>query len=173
MESINIKKVISDIQSNKAGSFEELYEHLANRVFSFIAYRTDGREAALELTQDCFVELYKAIPSFKYQSEVAFYAFVFTIVRRKLAQYYVHNKKHAHEPEEAIATVSMDSTTESELAVRTALEALDETAREIIILHHWSRYTFAEIAHLINMTESAVRVRHHRARATLASLLTT
>ena len=56
-------------------------------------------------------------------------------------------------------------------SVHRALEQLDECSREIVVLHHWSRYTFAEIAAIINMNESAVRVRHHRARATLASVL--
>jgi RNA polymerase sigma factor (sigma-70 family) len=60
---------------------------------------------------------------------------------------------------------------ETTLALTEALKQLDECSREIVVLHHWSRYTFGEIATIVDMTEEAVRVRHHRAKAVLKDLL--
>lgn len=154
-------------------SFHELYEQTVSKVYAYVLYRLPTKEAALDCTQDSFVALHQALPSFTYKSDGEFYGFVFTIVRRTVAKYYRTNEKHASKvdlPPEQI--VSLDPNHEEILAVREALKVLDEVTRDIMILHHWSRYTFAEIATLCNMKESAVRVRHHRARAVLADVLT-
>ncbi|MCA9354411.1 MAG: sigma-70 family RNA polymerase sigma factor [Candidatus Kaiserbacteria bacterium] len=171
MESVEIKALIDHAVADTSQGFAALYEHTVDRVFSFVAFRTNNHEDASEVTQDVFVELYKSLSRFTYQSDAAFYAFLFTIVRRQLASYYAKTKKH--ETTELTEEVHgrTDSPVEQNCSVAQALETLDEVSREIVVLHHWSRYTFAEIGTIINMTESAVRVRHHRARAALASIL--
>ncbi len=172
MESINIKQLIEASLEGDAASFEQLYNHFSDQLFSYISFRTATRDEALDVMQDSFVELYKALKNFSYQSDLAFYAFVFTIVRRQLAGHYKRRAKHQVQPlsEEVVAASPVDG--ESIHGLQVALSKLDEVSREIIVLHHWSRYTFGEIGAIINMKESAVRVRHHRAQATLASLLT-
>lgn len=171
MESIDIKVIVKQSAEGNSESFRALYNHLVERVFIFVVARVNGRELAREITQDVFVELHKSLKNFSYQSDAAFYSFLFTIVRRQLARRYSEQKKYATaELEESLHGVV--PSVETEFAVENALNALDECSREIVVLHHWSRFTFAEIGEIINMTEGAVRVRHHRARATLASLLT-
>jgi RNA polymerase sigma factor (sigma-70 family) len=168
-----LKTIIADFKTGNTASFEELYRLLLPSLFAFISHRTSTREAAKDVTQDSFVEISKALAGFTYQSDGEFYAFVFTIVRRKLAQHYKEGAKH-----NTVEGVEMDDlsketpSSETILSVQQALQKIDECSREIVVLHHWSRYTFSEIATILNMTESAVRVRHHRARATLATLLT-
>jgi RNA polymerase sigma-70 factor, ECF subfamily len=157
-------------------AFRQLYDRLQSRVFAYVAYRTPTREVAVDLTQDIFVELYQALPSCTYRSDAEFYSFVFTIVRRMVAKYYADKHTQATKDQVAIPEeiLSDDTVQESErMAVRQALDQLDEIAREIVVLHHWSRYTFGEIAIMLTMSESAVRTRHHRALATLNPLLTT
>jgi RNA polymerase sigma-70 factor (ECF subfamily) len=171
MESIDIKTIVEKAEAQEAGAFTVLYEHLVDRVFPFVAARMNDRMTAKEVTQDIFVELNRSLAKFTYQSDPAFYAFVFTIARRQLAAKYKENKKHlAPEVDESILAGDLPSV-EVVHSVESALDTLDECSREIIVLHHWSRFTFAEIGTLINMTEGAVRVRHHRAKTMLASLL--
>ncbi len=153
-------------------SFEALYQQLVDRVFSFVFSRTSNREAALDVTQDTFIELYKSLSSFTYQSDGAFYAFVYTIARRQLAQYYTKSSKHAVSELDETIIASGELGADLAIEVHLALTKLDDCSREIVVLHHWARYTFAEIGVLINMTESAVRVRHHRAKVELANILT-
>ncbi|MEY2665450.1 MAG: hypothetical protein RLZZ480_555 [Candidatus Parcubacteria bacterium] len=174
MESINIKTTIEQSAKGDSGAFSELYYHLVDRVFAYVVTRVYDRDTATEVTEDVFVELYRALPRCTYYSDPSFYAFVFTIVRRQLAARYKQNKKHeAVSVNEEIhsALRSGEITAETKLSVQQALESLDDVAREIVVLHHWSRFTFAEIGVLINMTEGAVRVRHHRAQSTLAKAL--
>lgn len=171
MESIDIQTTVERCVSGQAESFKLLYEHLVDRVFGFVVARVDSRTIAHEVTQDIFVELHKALPKFTYQSDAAFYSFLFTIVRRQVTRRYEEQKKHTNVSLEEQYVAGSEQSAEVTYAVRSALNSLDECSREIVVLHHWSRFTFAEIGTLINMTESAVRVRHHRARATLASIL--
>ncbi len=174
METEAISELVRRSAAGDAAAFKALYEHLADRVFAYVHYRTSCRENATDLTQEVFIDLYKALPSFRYSSVEQFYGFVFTITKRKLAKHYTDKHtvagKQTSELDEANYTDETGDPATS-LAVRTALAALDEIAREIIVLHHWSRYTFPEIATLIDMTESAVRVRHHRALKTLSASL--
>lgn len=172
MESVEIKALVTAAADTPEG-FAALYEHIVDRVFAFVSFRTNSHEDAREVTQDVFVELYKSLPKFVYRSDVAFYAFLFTIARRQLAAYYKRNQKHASAVLEETEHTALVPDAHLTTSVHQALETLDDVSREIVVLHHWSRFTFAEIGSLINMTESAVRVRHHRARATLASILTT
>jgi RNA polymerase sigma-70 factor (ECF subfamily) len=156
-----------------ADAFKALYVKLVDRVFGYLAGRTD-RTAATDLAQDSFVELYKALPSFTYRSEFEFHAFVFVIVKRTLARHYEnkHTKaaRYTESLDERVLT-SPDTDRLERLSLMQALDVLDEITREIIVLHHWSRYTFPEIATLTDMTESAVRTRHHRALAILKAQL--
>lgn len=55
--------------------------------------------------------------------------------------------------------------------VHDALATLDEKAREIVMLHYFSRLTHAEIAEVVQLTPQAVHGRLQRARAKLAELL--
>lgn len=171
MESVNIKALTEQCAAGNSDSFAELYGSLVDRVFSFVSYRTNDRVAAIEVTQDIFVELHQALRKFEYQNDAAFYGFLFTIVRRQLAKHYKTNEKHGTKDMDETVMSAGGADPELTLSVRAALEDLDEVSREIVVLHHWSRFTFAEIGGIINMTESAVRVRHHRACATLASVL--
>ena len=169
----NIETLTAEYKAGDTACFEELYRLLLPAVFAYVSHRTSTREQALDVTQDSFIELSRSLAGFTYRSDGAFYAFLFTIVRRQLAKHYGLVKKHDTADEEVLHSVpNGEPAAEVSLAVRAALEALDERAREIVVLHHWSRYTFGEIAAILHMTESAVRVRHHRAQATLRTVLT-
>ena len=146
-------------------SYRLIYEHMIDRVFAYLKSRTGTKDEAADITQDVFVELWKALPRFTYHSREQFYAYVFVSIKRKLFQLYgARHKETVSLDEETFASTESEKPGDSmHDEVTRALATLDSETREIVVLHHWSRYTFGEIAVLINMTENAVRVRHHRA----------
>lgn len=166
-----LEELVTQSARGSAASFEALYELLSNRVFAYVRSRTASREDALDVTQHVFIELWKALPRFAYQSDPAFYGFLFTITKRQIIRMYRESERAAVplDHEEDIADKVVDGVDHD--ALTRALDTLDELTREIVILHHWSRYTFGEIAVMIHMNESAVRVRHHRALETLQKVL--
>ncbi len=174
----DIKALITQSAKGDAESYKKLYEHLVDKVYVYVSYRTSTKEQATDLTQDVFIDLFTALSNFTYQSRAQFYAFVFVITRRKLAKHYTENNvKKSNETEEFDETRMSDhssntlDTQATQLDVRAALNLLEPQTREIVVLHHWARHTFGEIAQLMNMAESAVRVRHHRALKVLSTKL--
>jgi len=169
-----IKSLVATATTGEADAFRALYEHLADKVYNYIKYRISRDEDALDLTQEVFIDLYKALPSFTYESAPQFYSFVFVITKRKLAKWYSRSETSINAQagtlnESEISAPTKDILVQDE--VNRALAQLESETREIVVLHHWSKYTFKEIASLIEMTESAVRVRHHRALKTLSALI--
>lgn len=175
MEVIDLESIIRRHLSGDQAAFEEVYNLLIDRVYSYIYSRVDSATEAKDLTQDTFVDLYKALKKFEFRSSAQFYSLVFVITKKKLARYYNSRRfaKESQIDEYDAKDFSFDDREMSETndVVRRALEKIPDIAREIIVLHHWSRYTFGEIATFFGMKESAVRVRHHRALKELASFI--
>lgn len=173
----DLENIIKECVARDRVAFEHLYEHLIDRVYAYVWFRTNTKAEATDITQDIFIDLYTSLANFQYQSIPQFYSFVFTIAKRKLAKHYdTHTSEvttHIDFPSEDMLPDEAETDVEMTDEVRRAVGALPEVAQEIIVLHHWSRYTFAEIATLLEMRESAVRVRHHRALKELAQLLDT
>jgi RNA polymerase sigma-70 factor (ECF subfamily) len=169
-----IQDLIAQSASGNAASFKLLYDQIVDKIYAYIKHRTAHNEDALDVTQETVIEVYKALPTFTYHSRAQFYAFVFTITKRRLAKFYTHKDMGAAQHATAFDENQpgyTETTTETATDVNRALAALDEVERDCIVLHHWSRYTFKEIAVMAGMQESAVRVRHHRALKKLSEIL--
>lgn len=170
----DMRTLIEASARGDAESTRALYELLVEKVFAYVRSRTATKEYATDITQDVFIDLFSNLGNFTYRSRAQFFAYVFVITKRKLARHYELVKRRgvqAEFDEEHISPVVARVPLEREHDVARALETLDSETRDIVVLHHWSRYTFGEIALLIGMTESAVRVRHHRALEKLGTYL--
>lgn len=172
-ENSNLQTLLEACRTDNSGQFRLVYEYLIDKVYAYVRYRLDTTDIAQDITQEIFIDLYEALPKFTYKSDAQFYGFVFTITKRKLAKHYaaqnIERRNNKDFNEDILTAPAPDTDTND--AVFRALQELEADTREIVALHHWSRYTFSEIASLLNMTESAVRVRHHRALKTLAIIL--
>ncbi len=170
----DIRICITESAEGNTESFRRLYEHLIDRVFAYLYSRSGTKEQATDLTQEVFIELWQALPRFIYHTNEQFYAFVFIIARRKLIKLYGRRGKETLfiEDENTIVDTNKKDGSEDSDALTRALDLLDPEAREIVVLHHWSRYTFKEIGTFIDKTETAVRVQHHRALKILQAHLT-
>ncbi len=171
----DIRILVETSANGDAEGFKRLYDHLVDKVYNYLRYRTATPEVAEDLTQDAFVSLYQALPSFTYRSRAEFYAFVFTIVRRSLARHYgdKHTKAQYLRADIDGDLVPGEVMTGDQGDIERALSTLPPLTREVVILHHWSGYTFAEIGVLLSLTESAARVRHHRALETMRDYFNT
>lgn len=174
METDELKSIVEQSVARDTDAFRVLYDHLIDKVHSYMSFRTGDETSAMDITQDVFIDLYTALKNFSYHSDKQFYSFVFVIAKRKLAAYYekrsIELEHRVDQENEDVLPADTQDITESD-AVKRALNTLPKDTQEIIVLHHWSRYTFPEIASLLEMTESAVRVRHHRALQTLSLTL--
>ena len=171
-----LKNIVLNAVSKQDGAFRLLYELLVDKIYGYVAYRVKTENDALDITQEIFIDLYQALPKFTYESDPQFYGFLFTITKRKLAKVYTRQSRQNILSDEEfnlenIPDVEINVAEQDE--VRRALNKLDAETREIVTLHHWSRYTFKEIATMLSLKESNVRVRHHRALKTLSAFVET
>jgi RNA polymerase sigma-70 factor (ECF subfamily) len=174
MTDTELPQVLTAAARRDAEAFASLYADLEPRIYPFVVSRVGRQEIATDLTQDIITDIFLAVPNFSYRTVGQWYAFVFTIVRRTLARHYKdHARKQAQflDVETSVLPDTRSDETVTTMAVDQALAQLDQITRDIVVLHHWSRYTFAEIALMLNLEEGTVRTRHHRAKTTLASLL--
>ncbi len=167
-------QLVAAAKGGESEAYRQLFDVLEPQLYAFVRYRVPDHETAEDVVQDGLIAVFRALDTFVVQSKGQFYQYIYTIIRRQLAHYYEskHVKGAAHQVVTDESTW-MAPTDDASLSgdVARALATLDPVTREVVVLHHWSRYTFGEIALMLGLEEGAVRTRHHRAKAALASLL--
>ena len=168
-----LKALVEKAQNGDRDAFKEIFDRLSDRFFAYTFSRTSNRDDALDISQEAFIELWNSLKRFKYRSDQSFYGFLFKIIKRKLYQYYKKKQK----------IISLDVLDEKQLVQPAAkqndygyilgyVNTLTSKNQDIIRLRYWSQMTFNEIAAVLNITETAAKVRHHRALQKLKINLT-
>lgn len=176
-ESTSIDDTLLDqLVAGNQDAFATCYEILMPQVYRFLRSRMPTNEDAEDLTEHVFLKVWKKRKSFD-RSKSAFRTWVFVITKRSLIDWYRTRKVDA--PLNEAVTKSSDENIEGEIdqeiqmkLVREALDKLDEKSSEVIRLSYLSQLTSREIAEILSISESAVRVRLHRGLKTLKEHLT-
>lgn len=174
MDLDNQKKLENLVLASMAGdeaAFHQLYDSLADRLFKFIFSRCNSREDSLDLLQDIFVDIWKALPKFKYSTDAEFYGFVFKICRRKLSKYYRFGRHKNVEFDEKYIVDNYEINTEDYWLLEKVLPQLKIKYREVLQLRYWADFSYAQIAAWLNSKESTVKVRHHRAIKEISKIM--
>jgi RNA polymerase sigma factor (sigma-70 family) len=153
-------------------SFTLLFDRHAGRVRALITRLTGNRVLASDLTQTTFFSVVRGRGRF-----VAGYRFkpwLYTIAMNALRDHQRRAKREVLSaagvlPEEQVSPLLPDPGLERE--VQAALHKLPEIQREAVVLHQFEGFSFKEIAKMVGLTESAVRVRAHRGYERLRELL--
>lgn len=166
-----IKNWLSQSQTGSETAFHELYDFLRGSSFRFLLARVSSREDAQDILQEAFIDLWRSLKSFQYQSDAQFYAFIFKILRRKLSKYYSRHKLLTPFDEKYLQE-NYESAPEDFRYLLVHLKNLPDKYRVVVELRYWSQMSFAEISQWLGETENNVKVRHHRAIKKLEDLLT-
>ncbi len=165
---MSIETLIDRVKTGDRAAFREIYERLADRVFSFVRSRTRTREDALDTLQEIFADFWSGMRGFQFRSEPELYAYIYTVAKRKISRRYRRAREQMFHVEiEDVADVVVDEASHEEkiaaLDVKNAIAQLKEKDREIIELRYGAGLSFGEIAALTGKSENALKVRHHRA----------
>jgi RNA polymerase sigma-70 factor, ECF subfamily len=152
-------------------AFSELFRRYKQPIYGFFRRRLTDPHHAEELTQEAFVVLLRSAS--RYQPRALFrtylYAISFQILRahrRKAIFRATFFAQPGHTPDPA-----KQDATESNLWVRRAVEKLEPTDREILLLREFEQLSYSEIADLLQLPLNTVRSRLFRARTALRDLL--
>jgi RNA polymerase sigma-70 factor (ECF subfamily) len=152
-------------------AFEELVYRYEGRIFRFLANSCGSEADAREITQDTFLRAYQAID--KFDSNLAFRPWLFTIARRKCIDHY----RSAPPPSVELPPDTPDANDPSELLARRedrqnlwrlARQCLPEAQFQALWLRYAEDMSVAETARVLHKTQTHVKVLLFRARQTLA-----
>ncbi|MCL2159601.1 MAG: sigma-70 family RNA polymerase sigma factor [Oscillospiraceae bacterium] len=177
-------KIIGRVLAGDANCFEAIVEKYEKMIYNLALSKTQNRESAQDISQECFLRAYKMLAS--YRTEGAFSTWIYRICQNLIYDYYRKSKK--------IQTVSLsnfdeygESPHEKELEdlegdpseklvrsekiqkVRELIDSLPDDLREIIILRDLNDISYAQISEMLGIEEGTVKSRLHRAREKLKS----
>ena len=153
-------------------AFDEIFRRYGPRLFGWFRRSALSDAVSHDLVQQTFLHFHRARADFRPGAAVR--PWLFAIGANVRREYFRKYQRLARErplddaPEPAQAP---DVAGAEQRAVRRALESLPDASREVVVLHWYEGFTFAEIGDLVGASTSAVKVRAHRAYRKLRDVL--
>jgi len=153
------------------------YEKLYTQYFSMVlnlcrGFMKGDRDLADDLTQDVFINVWNALPG--YRADASYKTWIYRIaVNTCLLQIRKEKNKVRVPLEAAIHTTESEchrDSTENEKILYKAIGRLDEVER-LMIMMVLEEVEYEEIARIIGITENNLRVKIHRIKAKLKTLI--
>jgi RNA polymerase sigma-70 factor, ECF subfamily len=169
--------IIIRAQQGDSQAIGEIYECYRVSIFRYLYYRTGDGQTADDLTSEVFLRMIRSLGSYRKQ-EVAFLAWLFQIAHNLLTDYYRKKRYRNHlelEDQEMVMQEPGSHTTGdarlNSLALRQALERLNEEQRDVIVMRFVTGMPIAEVAQALNKSEDAVKGLQRRGLAALRDVL--
>ena len=156
--------------------FREIYENYKDAVYGYLFYMTHDEQTAQDLSQETFLKIYLGLKRINEDSNLK--AWCMTIARNTFLSYarkkkpfllgdeLIHNNITATDksPEDMILQ------SEEKKEIQRLLLKLNEYERTVVILRDYECLSYADIAGIMELTETVVKVRIYRARSKLRKL---
>jgi RNA polymerase sigma-70 factor (ECF subfamily) len=172
-------------QGGDLHGLESIYEHYHRQLYAYLFAMLRSPHAAEDVTQDIFVKLHANIRSYRFQSP--FHHWLFRLARNQAIDHLRREKVRSTasldaEPEEGLALkdriaakgrdAAGDALSEERAAsVRSAVQGLPPTFREVVVLREWEDLAYEEIAERLDLSVGTVKSRLFRARSLLEKKL--
>ncbi len=166
-----------EIQSSGYESFQQVYKEVFPVLMRVAYHVTYNMDASEDVCQEAFIRFYNRNLSFPSIDEAKYWLIRVT---KNLSINYVKRKGREHVAVERIKKRPrpVHVTGEDEVLgqeacalVREAIQELPGKLRAVLVLKEYSDLNYKEIATILNISESNVKVRVHRARRQLEKLL--
>ena len=168
------------------GSFEVLVQRYSGSLFNFICHFLGDYDAACDILQQVFLQLYISLPNLRTGEPLK--AWLFQVarnrcldeLRRKHAIHFSELESASDEDElSPLAALPDTSPLPEEMAERhdlqeclqRAIQALPPKFRAVVLLRYASQMSFSEIGHALNMPEATAKTYFQRARPLLRAAL--
>ncbi len=177
-------ELVRNAKDGDANAFEELVKLHQKRVYNLALRMSGNSEDALDLSQEVFLKIYKALPLFKEQS--AFSTWVYSIASNVCIDFVRKQSKlktvslSADEEKDSAMPEIPDSRYQPELeyekkelreSISAGLSALSDEHREILVLREICGLSYQEICDALDLESGTVKSRLSRARNQLCVFL--
>ncbi|MCC6232677.1 MAG: sigma-70 family RNA polymerase sigma factor, partial [Verrucomicrobiales bacterium] len=172
----NDADTVAAVRAGDTDRFQELVERHADRVYAVAWCRLGDRTLAEEAAQEAFILGFRRLSLLGHADR--FGAWITAIARRTAINLGLRHRRElskrqawAEDAVESIAEPPLQGVDEPDLDLPTALQALPPIHRECLALFYLERQSITAAAASLNISESALKVRLHRARHALRDLL--
>jgi RNA polymerase sigma-70 factor (ECF subfamily) len=161
---ISDEALMLEFQGGSHPAFEQLFARYRGPLYGFFRRRLNGDRRAEDLTQETFVAVIRACA--QYEERALFRTYLYSIAMNLLAA--ERRKQFRDSPPGEIAPEPMtNEATDAALWIRQALEKLNDSEREILMLREYEQLSYSEIAELMKLPVNTVRSRLFRSRMAL------
>lgn len=179
MSSADEKKIVERILDGDKDAFGILVERYQRQIFNMMYRSCNSFEEAADLTQDSFLKAYSNLKQF--DTTKSFFTWIYSIAINHARDYSRKQKRSITIADtdwnQVLETTQVDKTHER-MEDRIEIERLFKMIRllpldyrEAIILRYKEQMSFDEIAQIIGISTSGVKMRIHRGLIKLRELL--
>ncbi|MEZ5106141.1 MAG: RNA polymerase sigma factor [Draconibacterium sp.] len=167
---------IEKVMSGEANYFSYLVEKYQNIVFSIAIKVLKNREDAEEMAQESFIKAYKSLHTFKGNAKFSTWLYRITynncisqVRKKKLNTVSSDDVQISDEVDE----INLDGIPEENRAkyIKMALERLPEDEYTLVLLYYFEDQSIEEISKVTQLSASNAKVKLHRARKKLYTIL--
>jgi len=171
-------------------AFNHLVVTYQRRVFALVYRMLGRRDEAEDLSQEVFVQVFKAIDQFRGDSKLSTWVYRIAVNLCKNRTKYLQ-RRHSNEQDDLDAMVGRVPLTEAkgsivsdiarpdelvegmqlEEIVRRAIARIEPDFREVLVLRDVEDLSYEEIAAITGLPDGTVKSRIHRARAQLKTMV--
>jgi RNA polymerase sigma-70 factor (ECF subfamily) len=161
-------QLVQRVQQGESQAFGELVKRYQSFVFrQAYAYLRDN-ESAKDAAQEVFVKAYEGLPYLS--NTLIFKSWLYQIcknhclnlLRRKKIEYEYELNANSNNSQNDIALENL---------LQRLIDSLEEDYREVIILRYYQQLKYEEIAVILGIPQSSVKIRLFRARKALKTMI--
>ncbi len=164
MEDLKDKKTVMAVLNGNTAMFRDISERYGKMIY-MLAYRhTLNNADAEDICQDVFLSVYRSLKS--YDSDRKFFSWLYTIAlnvirkhlsKRRIRSFFVPL-------DDRIPQTAEKNTSDNILKINHLLDHEKPLFKQIFILHYYEEKSITDIAQLLEMTETNIKVILHRVR---------
>lgn len=139
-----------------------LFDRHHRHIYNFLYKMSGDGMLSEDLTQDTFYKLIKYRSSYKNGS---FVSWLFSIARNNLKSHYTRTHRYHDDLDEVqVKNIETDEdTSENRAQLQLALQQLNPSDRELIVLNRFKEIRYEELAEIVGSTPGAVKTKVSRA----------
>lgn len=180
--------LVAALRTGDASAFEQVVRQFGGRMLSVARQLLGNDEDAQDAVQDAFIAVFRSLPSFEGRSSLATWLHRIVVnaalmklrKRRRLPEQSIEqllptflDDGHQAQPaprwsDPAFASLQSEETRQQ---VRKCIDCLPETHRTVLLLRDIQELDTETVASLLEISADNVKVRLHRARQALRTLL--
>ena len=171
---------IDAILAGDIDAYAILIERYQNFIYTLVIRMVRNREIAEEIAQDTFIKAYSSLAGFEGKSK--FSSWLYTIAYRKSLDYLKAKKRQAtpvdidsdltaHIIEDVKNAFQLLEDKERKEIIKNAILKLSEMEASLITLYYFKEKDIKEISSITGMSPSNIKVKLHRSRKKLYTLL--